>query len=56
MKLHFLAVLLAAAAVAACGVDSTPQGSGSTTAAKPAQAGQPAPAPEKALEGEKKAD
>ena len=54
MKLHLLAVLLAAAALAACGVDSTPQGSGSTTAAKPAQAEQPAP--EKAPEGEKKAD
>jgi uncharacterized low-complexity protein len=53
MKLHLLAALLAASALAACGFDSTPQSSGSTAATQPAE--QPAAA-EKAAEGEKPAE
>jgi hypothetical protein len=49
MKLHVLAALLAAGALAACGFDVTPQSSGSTTSSAPAAAEKPA-------EGEKKAD
>ena len=55
MKFRLLAVLLAATALAACGVDSTPQSSGSTASTQPAPAEQPAAA-EKPAEGEKKAD
>jgi hypothetical protein len=59
MKLHLLAALLAASALAACGFDSTPQSSGSTSATQPAAPAAPAEQPaaaEKPAEGEKKAD
>lgn len=66
MKMRIPAALLAAAALAACGVDSTPQSSGTSGATNPSSSA-PAPAPEekkdepkaeaeKPTEGEKKAD
>jgi hypothetical protein len=59
MKLHLFAALLAAAALAACGFDATPQSSGSTAApaaAPAAPAAEPPASAEKPAEGEKKAD
>ena len=62
MNLRLIAALLAATLLAACGVDATPQSSGSTASPAVAPAAESAPpaeqpaAAEKPAEGEKKAD
>lgn len=57
MNIRLFAALLAGAALAACGVDATPQSSGSAgAAAQPAAAEPAAPAAERTTEAEKKAE
>ena len=64
MNIRLLAALVAAAVLGACGIDATPQSSGtagasSAAASTPAAAEQkdePKPEPEKISEGEKKAE